>query len=140
MDINDKEMEDDWDGQAIPLLNATTFAAVYLNRRKDSVGTLYYAIHSLTAGVEEPYQTPDQYRDAAMYVPPAVTWILLAGKWIYELCTHDMNCEDGASLQQWAFWKKRFGEIAKTQGLQGEIKDHAWRAAFKMGEIESQIE
>lgn len=138
-------MEDDWDGQAIPLLNATTFAAVYLARSKDSVGTLSYAINSFRAGVKVPYQTSDQYWDAAVYVPPAVTWIILAGKRIYELCKSDLNREDGtlrnvASLEQWAFWKKRFGKIAMTQVLQDKINDLAWRAAFKMSEIERQIE
>ncbi|MCJ1423539.1 hypothetical protein MMC29_001423 [Sticta canariensis] len=112
------EMEGDWDEQTVILLNATTFGAVYLARAK---------------------QPPQRY--AAMYVPAAANWILLAGQRIYELCKSDYNRKDGApglsldeiewlwdkgrgySLGRWALWKKRFGEVAITQGLQDGVRD-----------------
>lgn len=43
----------------------------------------------------------------------------------------------GYSLGRWAFWKKRFGEIATTQGLLDSVKDLAARAVSEMGKIES---
>lgn len=148
-------MEGDWDDQAMLLLNATTFGAIYLARAKQSPGGMpFHAEVSLMHGVEVPYVTPEQQRYAAMYVPAAATWILLAGQRIYELCKSDYNRKDGApglsrdenewlwgkgrgySLGRWAFWKKRFGEIRTTPGLQDGVRDLAARAISEMGQIE----
>lgn len=147
-------MDGNWDAQAVPLLNATTFGAVSLSRGKQSVGMLFHAEISFMEGVEVAHRTPDQQRRAAMYVPPAATWILLAGEKIFEFCKSDYNRKDsppgstpdgdewlwgkgrGYSLGRWAFWKRRFGEIAMTQGLQDGIKDIAARANSNMGKIE----
>ena len=150
-------MEGGCDEQAVILLNATTFGAIYLARAKQPpLGMPFHAEVSLMHGVEVPYETPDQQRYAAMYVPAAVTWILLAGQRVYELCKCDYNRKDGApgllrdenewlwgkgrgySLGRWALWKKRFGEIAITQGLQDGVRDLAARAISKMGDIEGQ--
>ena len=116
----------------------------------------WHAEASFVSGVEVPYQTPDQQREAEIYVPPAATWILLAGEKIHELCKSDYNrqergrssgamaswlwCGDrGYSLGRWEYWKQRFGEIAMTQGFQDGVKDFAGRALSKMGMIESQM-
>ncbi|MCJ1268949.1 hypothetical protein MMC22_008837, partial [Lobaria immixta] len=158
MDFQDEdEMEGDCgENQALPLLNATTFGAIYLNRGKQPVGMTCHAEASFMSGVETPYQTPDQQREAEIYVPPAATWILLAGEKIHELCKGDYNrheparpsgamaswlwCGDrGYSLGRWEYWKQRFGEIAMTQGLQDGVKDLARRALSKMDMIESQM-
>lgn len=90
-------MESGWDDQAVPLLNDTTFGAMYLARGKQLIGMLFHAEISLMQGIEEPCQTPDQQRLAAMYVPPAATWILLAGERIYEHCKSDFNRIDSAN-------------------------------------------
>lgn len=141
---------------ALPLLNATTFGAIYLNQGKQPVGMAYHAEASFIGGIEVPYQTPDQQREAEMYVPPAATWILLAGEKMYELCKSDYNRREcaripypmnpwlwfgdrGYSLGRWEYWKQRFSEIAMTQGLQDSVKDIAARALSKMGMIESQM-
>lgn len=154
-DIEDAdEMESGWDDQAVSLLNATTFGAMYFARGKQLIGMLFHAEISLMQGIEDPCQTPDQQQLAAMYVPPAATLILLAGERIYEHCKSDFNRMDGAPglipddewlwgkgrsycLGRWAFWKKRFGEIATTQGLLDSVKDLAARAVSEMGKIES---
>lgn len=148
------ELEDgEWEAQSVPLLNATTFGAMYLARGKQPIGMPFHAEVSLMQGIEVPCQTPEQQRQAAMYVPPAATWILLAGERIYELCKNDHDRKDsdpglgdewlwgkgrGYSLGRWAFWKKRFGEIATTQGLKDDVKDIAARAASEMEKIEGQ--
>ena len=79
-------MEGGWDDQAVPLLNATNFGAMYLARGKQLIGMLFHAEISLMQAIEVPCQTPDQERLTAIYVPPAATWILFAGERIYELC------------------------------------------------------
>lgn len=148
------EMEGSWDDQAVLLLNATTFGAMCLARGNQVIGMLFHAKVSLGEVIEVACQTPDQQRLAAMYVPPATTWILLAGERLYEVCKSDLNREDGAigyvpldvwlwgkgqgySLEWWAFWKKGFGEIATTQGLLDGVKDLAARAVSEMDKIES---
>lgn len=147
--LEDIEEGCDWDAQAVPLLNATTFGAMYLAHGRQPIGMPFHAEVSFMQGIEVSCQTPEQLRCAAMYVPPAATWVLLAGKSIYELCKidHDYRKDGGPptslwgqgrgySLDRWAFWKKRFGEIAKTQGLKDEVKDIAARASLEMEKIE----
>ncbi|MCJ1462811.1 hypothetical protein MMC07_001414 [Pseudocyphellaria aurata] len=151
------EIDGNWDAQAMPLLNATTFGAMYLAKGKQPIGMYFHAEISLMLGIEVPYETLDQQRRAAMYVPLAATWILLAGKELYELCKNDYDRKDGApgctpygeewlrgkgrgySLGRWALWKKRFGEIALTQGLPDDVKDISARVNSKIGEIDGQI-
>ena len=92
-----------------------------------------------------------------MDVPLAATWVLLAGHRIYELCKTDHDRKDGApgsvhydnewlwgkgrgySLDRWAFWKKRFNEISRTQGCDDKVKDIAAKAASEMEKVESHI-
>ena len=146
--------EGDWDAQAVPLLNATTFGAMYFAHGRQQIGMSFHAEVSLMHGIEVPYQTPEQHRRAMMYVPPAATWILLAGEEIYGLCKNDHDRQDGApgstfdtdewlwgksrgySLGRWAFWKKRFSEIATTRDLKDGVKEIAEKAAAKMEMIE----
>ncbi len=146
--------EGDWDAQALALLNATTFGAMYLALGRQSIGMPFHAEVSLMQGIEVPCQTLEQQRRAVMYVPPAATWVLLAGERIYELCKIDHDRKDGGpgstpngsewlwgkgrgySLARWAFWKKRFSEIATTQELKDSVKDIAARAASEMERIE----
>ena len=137
------------------LLNATPFGAMYLVRGKQPVGMSFHAEISLMQGIEVRYQTPDQQRHGVMDVPPAATWILLAGEKIHELCKSDHDRKDGAlgsvlanewlwgkgggySVGRWELWKKRFGEIAGTQGLLYDVGDLAARADSEMERIESQ--
>ena len=157
------DIGEDWDGQAVPLLNATTFGAMYLDRGKQSADMPFHAFNSIAEGVEVPYRTPEDHRDGAMYIPSAATWILLAGKRIYELCESNHNRESnlyregdsrdfvvneadckwhndrGYSLDRRAFWKRRFCEIKMLQGFQDDVRDLAGRAFIKMSEVESQM-
>lgn len=85
---------------------------MYLARGKQPVGMLFHAGISLMQGIEVHCQTPDQQRRAATYVPPAATWILLAGERIYELCKSDSNRRGGApgstpDGDQWLWGKGR---------------------------------
>lgn len=63
-------MEGGWDGQAVPLLNATTLGAVYLDRTKQS--------HSRRRG--GPTRRLISVGIRVMYGSPRTTWILLAKK------------------------------------------------------------
>ena len=145
----------DWDTQAVPLLNATTFGATYLAHGTQRINMSFHAEVGFKQGIEVLYNTPEQRQRAIIYVPPAATWILIAGDIIYGLCKndHDRTAVErgfskpsgewlwtgrdwGFSLERWAFWKKRFGEIAMTQELRDSIKDIAARANSEMERIE----
>lgn len=150
--------EADWDAQTVPLLNATTFGAVYLALGRQPIGMSMHAEISLMQGIEVPYQTLEQQRRAVMYVPPAATWVLLASEKIFELCKTDYDRQDGApgstpdgeewlwgngrgySLGRWTFWKKRFSEIAILTELKGDVMDIAARAASEMERIEGKMQ
>ena len=104
-----------------------------------------------------PCQTLEQQRRAVMFMPPAATWVLVAGKSIYELCKVDHNCRAGApgstpnndewmwgkgrgySLGRWRLWKTRFSEIATAQGLKDSVKQIAARASSGMDRVEGQM-
>ena len=104
-------------------------------------------------GIEVPCQTPEQQRRALIYVPPAATWILLAGEGVRELCKNDHDRQDGApgstsygdewlwgrgrgySLERWTLWKKRFFEIASTKELEDNVTEIAAKAAFEMERV-----
>ena len=132
--------EGDWtDSQRATLLNVTTFGALHLAHGRLSVGMPFHAEISLIEGIEVPYQTPEQQRRAVTNVPPAATWVLLAGGEMHELCTNDYKRQDdrgrGYSLWRWALWTKRFREIAENQELEDVVTDVASKAAFEMGRI-----
>ncbi|KAI9779301.1 MAG: hypothetical protein M1816_003614 [Peltula sp. TS41687] len=152
-DEDDGTTDADWDEQASLLLTATAFAAIYLARGRQPVGIWWHAEVSFMSAVEVLCQIPAQQRRATMYVPPAATWILLAGEGILDFCRTDFDRADGAkgatsyghewpwgkgrgfSMARWALWKTRFGEIATTQGLKDDVKDIAARAAAEMARI-----
>ena len=133
--------EGDWtDAQKATLVNVVTFGALYLANGRRDLGMAFHAEVSFLEGIEEPYQTSEQQRRAATMVPPAATWILLAGKKIYELCQVDdgKNGKGRAfSLERWSLWKSKFGEIATNPALSASVQNIAAKAASEMGEIES---
>ena len=130
--------EGDWtDAQKATLLNVTNFSALYLDHGQKDIGMSFHAEVSLMEGIEVPYQTPEQQRRAATVVPPAATWILLAGEKIYDLCKSGKDDKGrGFSLRRWALWKAKFGEIATNQGLEDNVRDIASKTACEMGRIE----
>jgi hypothetical protein len=89
-----------------------------------------------------------------MYIPPAATWLRLAGAAIYKFCVdrHDGHAvcgtlepgckwewtgeKKGFSLERWAFWKRRLGELAVEQGLEERLRSMAKEAAAEMDNVE----
>ena len=130
--------EGDWtDAQKATLLNVINFSALYLDHGQKDIGMSFHAEVSLMEGIEVPYQTPEQQRRAATVVPPAATWILLAGEKIYDLCKSGKDDKGrGFSLRRWALWKAKFGEIATNQGLGDDVRDIASKTACEMGRVE----
>ena len=147
--------QDDWETQAVPLMNATNFGAKYLAEGWQPVGMASHAEISLMQGIEVPCQTSEQQRRALLYVPPAATWMIVASRKIYDLCKNDQDRQDGApgstwegdewlwgkgrgySMERWAFWKARFNDIAFASWSKDDIKDYAERAVAEMAQIEN---
>jgi hypothetical protein len=147
----DEDMEEDaWLNQAPALLNATNFAARYFNG-DPSMGMSFYIEPCMREALEGRYGTPRPQACAAMYVPPAATWILLAGGKIYQLCRDDYQRKDGRlvghglawegygfSLDRWALWKQKFGDTMRSEGLESTVQEYARNAAREMERIEDQ--
>ena len=120
--------------QATPLLNATTFAAMYLNRGATSMS--FFASMALTADVARPCVTSEDQRGTKIFVPPAATWILLAGECLYSLCQCNQR---QLSLKNWLLWKQGFGELAANEALEEHVRDICRRAAMEMARIEEML-
>ena len=70
-------------------------------------------------------------------MPPAATWILLAGGKIYELCKSGKDEKSrGFSMGRWALWKEKFGEIAVNRELGDDVGNIASKAVSEMERIE----
>lgn len=140
--------EGDWtDSQRTTLLNVTNFGAMYLASGIHPIGMELHAESSLMDGVEDPYNTPEQRCRADTVIPPAATWVLLAGEKIYKLCKNNHDRTEllgqygrGYSLGRWNVWKKRFDLIATTEDLSDTVRDFAQRAAGKMDSIDGGLE
>ena len=140
-DTDSEPYQGDWHDQAPPLLSATSFAATYLVRNfENDVSMACYVGESLHQGVVEPCETPEQQYTAVVYLPPAATWILIAGEKLHQLCKGDDRARRMKlqfSLEKWALWRRRFGEIAAAGLLDGRLLDFASRAADEMARIDS---
>lgn len=118
-------------------MNVVTFGALYLVHGEKDLGMSFQAEVSFMDGVEASYRRPEQQRRAITSVPPAATWVLIAGKKIYELCrTGKLEKGRGFSLDRWAWWKMRFGDIGSNLGLPVAVKTIARQAAEEMLAIE----
>ena len=130
--------EGEWtDAQRSRLMNVITFSALYLTHGHKDIGMSFHAEMSLMEAIEVPYQTPEQQRRAATVVPPAATWILLAGGKIYELCkSGEDDKRRGYSMGRWALWKEKLGEIATNRELGDDVRSIASKAVSEMERIE----
>ncbi|KAL8990078.1 MAG: hypothetical protein Q9177_001186 [Variospora cf. flavescens] len=134
--------EGDWTAaQRATLMNVVTFGALYLVHGRTNIGMSSRAEVSMMHGLETSYRSPEQRRRAKTLVPPAATWILLAGKKIYELCKSGVPQRGrGYSLERWDLWKEDLFAIAGNTGLTVDVNHIAIQAAAKMGKVERQMQ
>jgi hypothetical protein len=137
-----------WLDQAPSLLNATTFGALFLSGQPDPTRLSFFVCVALIDGLEVSY-SQDQIQQVSMYLPPAATWMRLAGASIHNLCVDrykfSATCrflEAGCTwewtggqefcLERWQFWKRRLGKLASEQSLDEQLRSIANEAEASM--------
>ena len=150
LDREDNNMSDEeWLKQAAPLLNASIFGATLLARSDASPSMVFHVSDALAIAIEESEVQAD-WRDAKMYIPPAASWMIIAGDKLYRYSngqrdpkaplasSHSLwNGENKFSLERWSFWKRRFLELAEVASFDDETQGFAAKAAARMTEIEA---
>ncbi|KAL1605316.1 hypothetical protein SLS60_004864 [Paraconiothyrium brasiliense] len=134
-------------------IHAWTNFNYFLARLTDSGvwETYLYVIWAMREALEKTPEPLPWWYDAN--VPAAAVWVLGLGKKVYEkeedLTPKDPNQGNPArggdlwtggpvfSKERWAFWKKRFGEVGKHEGVNDETKDIAKQAVEAMEKAES---
>lgn len=124
----------------------TSFAAAYLMRGGNMA---YFAEIELKLGTEQDLSDYDNRERTRMFVPPVATWILIAGRKIYQFCLDKYNHRDsyttasgrrecrGYSLTRWSSWKWSLKEIALTN-LHKDVTKYSTQAATEMEATESE--
>lgn len=141
LETGDKPDEADYtDIQQANLMNVTTFGALYINFGKADICMIHHASDSLH-DVLAPYRTSEEeQRRAATLIPPAATWILIAGENIYDFCNNRTDDEDSRRCYpmnpgRWILWKTKFAEIATIEALDQDVRAIAAKAAREMDRI-----
>ena len=127
------------DAQVAAQVNYASFGALYLSQGKKDLGMAWHAEVSFRVALVEPHETPEQQYWAGLLVPVAATWLIQAATKIYDLCQNS-NGVRGYSLRRWAFWKRRFLEIAAHEDLMISTRNMASRAASGMDTVDGEIQ
>ena len=105
------------------------------------MGMSFHAEVSFMDGVEVPYTTLTQQRRAQALLPPAVTWIRLAGAKIYDLCRNGkLDQGRGFSLSRWQQWKDGFDLATRTSQIGMSLRMEAVSAVSTMQSIENSMQ
>lgn len=110
----------------------------------------------LKKGIEQPYDNASRInpREWQVLLPPAATWLSIAGNTIYKICRSDDIEEVGTrnmkydrwgrrrrvwSKQLWDQWKARLQSLARDQKIDIWCRGFATEAARKMADIETEL-
>ncbi|KAH0363589.1 hypothetical protein KCU65_g7369, partial [Aureobasidium melanogenum] len=142
----------DWHAQAPQLLNITVFAATLMARSDGTFDVLFPASIAMELGVDRPYDnTRELGEEWRMYIPPAATWILIAGSKIRELCyteelpeaanQHSIRSQWGGRTycsRRWEFWKQRFQQLAEDTAIDDRCQEYAKQAFGAMDKLDAE--
>jgi hypothetical protein len=128
-------------------LNGTRFAAVLLSKNKFASGLPWFTSYFLKIGLEHSYDekfegiTRLSREEWETLIPAATTWLLIAGKTIYEHC-HEDDLYDGWEkgtwdMQRWNLWKQQLGTFGKGEDFNDECRRLALQTLKKMAEVEA---
>ncbi|KAH0015931.1 hypothetical protein KCU78_g8022, partial [Aureobasidium melanogenum] len=146
-DGNDVE----WHAQAPQLLNITVFAATLMARSDGNLDVSFPASIAMEMGVDRPYDnTRELQEEWCMYIPPAATWILIAGSKIREPCfmdelpeaanQHSIRSQWGGRTycsRRWEFWKRRFKHLGEDTAIDDRCQGFTKQAYDAMDELDA---
>lgn len=133
--LEDEDNKQDFYAQAPQLLNAATFAATLLARTSFDSGELYYASAAMQEGLEIGYAPQSLSEEWRVFLPPAATWILIAGPKLRELCLNGHR-SIAAKPEKWVLWKQRFSVFAESIEVDENCRSLSARAARHMEELD----
>lgn len=146
--------KDDYLTQVPDLLNMTKFAAALLERGDFISGLPMQVSDCLSMGIEQDYNDKKDVNmkplEWQVLLPTASTWLIIAGKVIYDHCLNNEVEDPGAdaetqtgwgggtwTVQRWGFWKAQLGAFAERKDMDDECRGFAARAVQRMTEVES---
>jgi hypothetical protein len=153
IDICDPDCNDaEWHAQAPERLNITIFAANLMARTKAKPNVSFVASIAMEEGIDMPYDdTRELKAEWRMYVPPAATWILIAGSKMRELSFMDQLPEDDNQhsvrsrwggrtycQERWAFWKQQFQHLAGNTAIDAHCRGYAKQAFEAMCKLDNE--
>ncbi|KAI4851586.1 hypothetical protein E4T44_02040 [Aureobasidium sp. EXF-8845] len=147
-DGNDAE----WHAQAPQLLNITIFAANLMVRANDKPKVSFPASIAMDEGLDKPYDEARELEEEwRMYLPPAATWILIAGSKMRELSFTDQLPENdnqhsvrsrwgGRTYcpERWMFWKQRFQQLVEDTRIDARCRAYARQALEAMDKLDNE--
>lgn len=88
-----------------------------------------------------------------LLIPAAATWLLVAGRTIYEHCLDSQSpmlgendrsreewVEGQFSLQRWSCWKERLRTFTERRDFSDECREYSAHTVAEMNEIEMEID
>ena len=126
-----------------------------LERGVFTTGLPRKASDALKLGLEQAYDEENDRNmkpfEAQVLVPAAATWLLVAGKTIYNHCLNGEIEQYGADIKtcegwgggtwtraRWEYWAEQLQEFAGRDDMNDECRAIAAQAVAKMAEIEMQ--
>jgi hypothetical protein len=120
-------------------------------RANDKPKVSFPASIAMEEGLDKPYdETRELKEEWRMYVPPAATWVLIAGSKIHELCLMDQLPEDDNQhsvrsrwggrtycQERWVFWKQRFQQLAEDTAIDARCQGYAKQAFEAMCKLDN---
>lgn len=141
----------EWYAQAPQLLKITIFAANLMVHANGRPNVSFAASIIMDEGIDRPYDdTRELQEEWRMYVPPAATLMMIAGRKIRELCfmnqlhaddnKHSVQSKWGGrtySAGRWTFWKQRFRQLAVSSVIDVQCREHAKKAYQAMDKLDN---
>ena len=119
-----------------------------LSEKKFASGLPWFTSYFLKIGLEHSYD--ERFEDTTRVsrdewetlIPAATTWLLIAGRTIYEHCQEDDlydGWEKGTwNLQRWNLWKQQLGTFGEGEDFNDECRGLALQTVKKMAAVEAE--
>jgi hypothetical protein len=137
---------EDFFAEGLMLLNATRFAALSVLRDDTPHLSLRQAAIMLQDGADKPYNDENRShpREWKVLLPPAATWLIIAGELIYKSClrgeaersTYRFFEDRYLRKDRWEHWRTQLRALATRDDLDDDCRGIAAHAVERMAQIE----